>query len=133
LREHLPETEPYRAWSNFSFTTKDGRTPEVDLLVLGPAGPHLVELKAWSGRISGNEYTWFEHNPGTDRPIRRDSPIAAVNQKAKELNGWVETSSRRLRRNIAIPYVEDSLLLHGAEVDARGLPGLSNAARIAPT
>lgn len=122
VREHLPETEPYRAWSNFTFTTKDGKTPEVDLLVLGPAGLHLVELKAWSGRISGDEYAWVEHNPSAHRPKQRTSPIRATNDKAKWLREWLEQAAKRHRRQVPIPFVQESVLLHGTEVDARGLP-----------
>ena len=34
----LPDTEPYRAWSNFTFTAQTGHPYEVDLLVAAPAG-----------------------------------------------------------------------------------------------
>ena len=44
LREHLPDRDPWRAWSNFEFVDDDGRVNEVDLLVLGPAGLLLVEI-----------------------------------------------------------------------------------------
>lgn len=34
LRERLPDTEPFRAWSNFEFIAEDGSINEVDLLVV---------------------------------------------------------------------------------------------------
>jgi len=46
LREHLPDHEPWRAWSNFEFVDDEGRVNEVDLLVLTPAGLLLVEIKS---------------------------------------------------------------------------------------
>jgi hypothetical protein len=44
LREHLPDHDPWRAWSNFEFVDDQGRVNEVDLLVLGPRGLILVEI-----------------------------------------------------------------------------------------
>ena len=38
LRDHLPDREPWRAWSNFEFIDDEGRVNEVDALVLTPAG-----------------------------------------------------------------------------------------------
>jgi hypothetical protein len=49
VRDNLPDATPYRAWSNIEFASLDGTPYEVDPLVLGPAGLHVVELKAWVG------------------------------------------------------------------------------------
>lgn len=46
VRKLLPDTSPYRAWSNFEFRDSHGRWHEVDLLVLGRRRLHLVELYA---------------------------------------------------------------------------------------
>ncbi|EFQ84265.1 hypothetical protein HMPREF0063_10981 [Aeromicrobium marinum DSM 15272] len=122
VRDNLPSSEPYHAWSNFEFIDKDGRQYEVDLLVLGPAGLHLVELKAWAGRITGNDYDWLEHNPGLAHPKRRGNPLGLTSTKAKALKEWLERAAKRLGHNVEIPFVHESLFLHGAAVDARGLP-----------
>lgn len=45
IRKRLPKEEPWRAWSNFTFTANSGHVREVDLLVAAPAGVFLVELK----------------------------------------------------------------------------------------
>jgi hypothetical protein len=42
LRNHLPDHEPWRAWSNFEFIDDEGRVNEVDTLVLTPAGLILI-------------------------------------------------------------------------------------------
>ena len=65
LRDLLPDADPYRAWANLEFVADDGSTNEVDLLVLARNGLHLVELKHWRGRITGDAMTWL-HN---DRPL----------------------------------------------------------------
>jgi hypothetical protein len=37
-RRHLPDYDPWRAWSNFEFIDDEGRVNEVDLLVLTQRG-----------------------------------------------------------------------------------------------
>ncbi|WP_433432744.1 NERD domain-containing protein [Nonomuraea sp. CA-141351] len=73
IRELLSESDPYRAWSNFTFTTKTNRQYEVDLLVIGRGGIYLLELKHWSGRIDGDQQTWFHNRSPKDNPCA--SPI----------------------------------------------------------
>src|SRR5450759_3125871 len=46
IRTLLPQTSPYRAWSNVEFRYGHGKWHEVDLIVLGQRRLHLVELKA---------------------------------------------------------------------------------------
>jgi len=62
IREGLPDEEPYRAWSNFNIVDR-GRSFEVDLLVLGPGGLYLIELKNWE-RVAGDAYTWEIRHAG---------------------------------------------------------------------
>ncbi|MEU8202750.1 hypothetical protein [Streptosporangium sp. NPDC049046] len=38
VRSVLPDADPYRAWSNFTFTANTGHVREVDLFVAAPAG-----------------------------------------------------------------------------------------------
>jgi hypothetical protein len=64
VRDQLPDASPYHGWSYFEFVAFDGSPYAVDLLVLGPAGFHLLKLKAWSGKITGDELEWQEHDPG---------------------------------------------------------------------
>lgn len=58
LREHLPDYEPWRALSNLEFVDDEGRVNEVDLLVLGPLGLMLVEVKSRPGTIDGDAHSW---------------------------------------------------------------------------
>lgn len=45
----LPDSDPWRAWSNFTFTANTGHVREVDLLVIAPDGVCMIELKNWHG------------------------------------------------------------------------------------
>nr|WTB33701.1 NERD domain-containing protein [Streptomyces sp. NBC_00830] len=38
IRAELPDNDPWRAWSNFTFTANTGHVREVDLLVIAPGG-----------------------------------------------------------------------------------------------
>ncbi|MFW5473153.1 BREX system serine/threonine kinase PglW [Knoellia sp. CPCC 206450] len=122
VRDHLPDSSPYRAWSNFEFISVDGTPYEVDLLVLGPAGLHLVELKAWAGRISGDDYDWWEGGSPGSMPRARRNPLYLTNAKAKAFRSWLDHHAKRLRQNVTVPYVHEALFLHGPGVDGRGLP-----------
>ena len=117
VRGLLPDADPYRAWSNLEIVAERGETLEIDLLVLGPAGFFLVELKHWTGRIRGDSYTW-----AIDGPRRRiqDSPLIAANLKAKILKSHLnqaydrlpEPLRRRVRRNQLVPWVRAAIFLH---------------------
>ncbi|NYG54948.1 BREX system serine/threonine kinase PglW [Nocardioides perillae] len=121
VRAELPDAAPYHAWSNFEFVALDGTPHEVDLLVLGPAGFHLVELKAWSGRIEldpmGGEHDWLEHVPGRGRPLQRRSPLGLTRLKAQSFRSWLERHARGTATGV--PFVHESLFLHGPGVDCR--------------
>jgi hypothetical protein len=82
VRERLPDADPYRAWSNLEVVTPRGESLEVDLLVLGPAGLYLDELKSWTGRIRGNSYQWIRED--RHRTVV-DSPFISANHKARVL------------------------------------------------
>ncbi len=118
VRDLLPDAEPYRAWSNFTFTTADGRLYEVDLLVIGRAGLRLVELKHWSGRITGTR------RRGGTTPIRWTTRRLLADAKAKRLASLLKEHSRRVR----VPFVTASVLLHAPHtevaLDDRGRSGV---------
>jgi Nuclease-related domain len=56
LRQHLPDHDPWRAWSNFEFIDDEGRVNEVDVLVLTPVGLVLIEVKSRPGTLRGDAY-----------------------------------------------------------------------------
>lgn len=113
VREALPDTDPYRAWSNFTFTSSDGRMYEVDLLVIGPSGLHLVELKHWRGKITGDGQTWWQNGHPTD------NPRLLAEAKAKRLKSLLADVSRDKRLHIPLPFIDASVLLHAPEVEVQ--------------
>ena len=82
-RSHLPDHEPWRAWSNFEFIDDEGRVNEVDLLVLTPAGLVLIEIKSRPGTVTGDAHSWTWITEG--RQFTRDNPLPLANRKAKRL------------------------------------------------
>jgi serine/threonine protein kinase len=83
LRQHLPDREPWRAWSNFEFIDDEGRVNEVDVLVLTPVGIVLVEAKSRPGSLRGDAYSWTWTTEG--RQVTTDNPLPLANRKAKRL------------------------------------------------
>lgn len=120
IRDLLPEAEPYRAWSNFMFSTRTGRQYEVDLLVIGRAGLYLVELKHWSGEITGDHQTWFFGNGNIE-----DNPRILADIKAKHFKQLLQDTLKQLRQdntresNIPIPFVHACVVLHNPEARVR--------------
>jgi hypothetical protein len=106
-RGHLPDHDPWRAWSNFEFIDDEGRVNDFDLLVLTPAGLVLVEIKSRPGAVSGDALNWTWTTDG--RQITTDNPLPLANRKAKRL-------SSVLRRQEALAAAGHS---------ARPLPGSS--------
>lgn len=83
LRKRLPDSEPFRAWSNFEFIARDGSINEVDLLLVSLYKIYLVEIKSRPGRLSGDAGTWTWPLDGRDRV--EDNPLLLANRKEKKL------------------------------------------------
>ena len=112
-RTHLPDHEPWRAWSNFEFIDDDGRVNEVDLLVLTPAGLILVEIKSRPGSVRGDGYGWTWTTDG--RSITTDNPLPLANRKAKRLAAVLKRqeaiSGRSGAARTQTPWVEPLIFL----------------------
>ncbi|MGH9231175.1 MAG: NERD domain-containing protein [Acidimicrobiales bacterium] len=80
LRRRLPDREPYRVWSNFEFTTANGKLYEVDALAITDNGVHLIEIKSHPGQIGGDGATWQWTTPEGKRPHLRQPPHAGQQQ-----------------------------------------------------
>ena len=83
LRNHLPDHEPWRTWSNFEFIDDEGRVNEVDALVLTPFGFVFIEVKSRPGSVRGDAYSWTWTTEG--RQLIADNPLPLANRKAKRL------------------------------------------------
>ena len=122
VRRRLPDREPWRAWSNFTFVDTSGRPAEVDLLVVAPRGVILVEIKSFpDGELSGDAGTWRWQPPGK-RPRLRDNPFLAADMKAKRLKGLLQ-SQRALQgsnapRNAHRLWVSAAVFLSSPQLKA---------------
>ncbi|MEV4573915.1 NERD domain-containing protein [Nonomuraea jabiensis] len=70
----LPDSEPWRAWSNFTFTAQAEYAREVDLLVVTPGGVHLIEPKDWHGNVTIENGTWVQTTHRSLGAARQPAP-----------------------------------------------------------
>ena len=155
-RDMLPQTSPYRAWSNVEFRDGQGKWHEVDLIVLGQRRLHLVELKYYSGTLRGDDLRWLR-----DGHRAEDSPLKLARRKAQrlasklreELIRWAEETGTPIADTRGVvPFVQESVFLHHQRLrcilpqasmqdlfgldgneGATGLPGLSQRLLEPPT
>ncbi len=102
IRDRLPDHEPWRAWANFEFIADDGSVNEVDLLVLGPRGLFLVEIKSRLGVLSGDAACWSWTDSGRTRTD--DNPLPLANRKAKKLASLLRRQKAADKKGI--PFIE---------------------------
>ncbi|MFJ7342450.1 BREX system serine/threonine kinase PglW [Streptomyces sp. NPDC101110] len=126
IRRRLPDEEPWRAWSNFTFTAASGHVREIDLLVTAPAGVFLIELKDWHGSVHGGGNDWVQTTPGGTRR-RHGNPLHLANRKAKELSGLINGGSRgpgartRIWVGEAVCFTDDRLRVMLPAADMNGV------------
>jgi serine/threonine protein kinase len=128
LREHLPDHEPWRAWSNFEFIDDEGRVNEVDALVLTPVGLVLIEAKSRPGTVRGDAYSWTWQTEG--REVTTDNPLPLANRKAKRLASVLRRQEALAGRHGAriAPWVEPLIFL--SKVSQRPLVDPGTAKRV---
>ncbi|GAA2411571.1 BREX system serine/threonine kinase PglW [Streptomyces glaucosporus] len=120
IREKLPDADPWRAWSNFTFTANTGHVREVDLLVVAPGGVYLVELKDWRGSVTSVSGTWVQTTPGGRRQTH-GNPLHLVNKKAKELSGLLGQNGKRVWVGEAVCFTSDELRVRLPAHDQNGV------------
>lgn len=143
IKDLLPNADPYYAWANFEFRDGSGHWHEVDVAVLGPDALHLIELKHYHGRLSGDDHTWRRGSRVEESPLkltRRKAQRLASKLKS-ECRSWLAEemprSSAAQRDDFVkkiVPFVKESVFLHAEndfvctipEASARGLFGLDH-------
>ncbi|MFE0785267.1 BREX system serine/threonine kinase PglW [Streptomyces mutabilis] len=121
IREKLPDGDPWRAWSNFTFTANTGHVREVDLLVVAPGGLCMIELKDWHGSVTSENGTWVQTTPGGYRRTH-GNPLHLVNRKAKELAGLLaQTGAKRVWVAEAVCFTDNSLRVRLPAHDQNGV------------
>jgi serine/threonine protein kinase len=121
IRQKLPDSDPWRAWSNFTFTANTGHVREVDLLVVAPGGVCMIELKDWHGSVTSENGTWVQTTPsGHRRP--HGNPLHLVNRKAKELASLLaQTGGKRVWVAEAVCFTDDGLRVRLPAHDQNGV------------
>ncbi len=120
LRDGLPED--WLVVANFSFR-QGGRTFECDALAAGPDGwAYLVEVKAWTGHIRGNDAQWELPSLVGDQPTYRTCPLDLLEQKAKALKSLLAEEDSPLKGVHIAPLIvlvsDDQPDLQGRCADA---------------
>jgi hypothetical protein len=87
----------------------EGRVNEVDLLVLGPAGFILVEIKSRPGTINGDAHSWIWTTDGRRHTI--DNPLLLANRKAKRLAALLRRQAAFGRGANRMPWVTEVIFL----------------------
>ena len=121
IRRKLPDGDPWRAWSNFTFTANTGHVREVDLLVVAPGGLCMIELKDWHGSVTSENGTWVQTTPGGYRRTH-GNPLHLVNRKAKELAGLLaQPGARRVWVAEAVCFTDSGLRVRLPAHDQNGV------------
>lgn len=113
LQGLLPDTEPFRAWSNFTFTADTGHPYEVDLLVATPGGLHLIEIKSFTGRLISSGSNWIHQQSGGG--VRTlDNPLHLADAKAKRLKSLLQAAAAASgggRNRVRVPFIQAAVFL----------------------
>lgn len=88
---------------------------EVDLLVVSTHKVYLVEIKSWSGVISGDASTWRREKDGNAFLV--DNPLLLANRKAKKLISLLQTQKALAKQRR--PFVEAVAFLSRSGVRCR--------------
>lgn len=102
IRQRVPASSPLHFWSNFEFVADAGSIYEVDLLVLGPWGAFLVEIKSRPGVVSGGGNTWTWTTDG--RQYSDDNPVLLANRKCKAIASFL--GQQKAFNSAKVPFVE---------------------------
>ncbi len=105
VRTLLPDSEPFRAWSNFTFTASTGHVREVDLFVAAPSGLYLIEIKSLRGVLTASGANWVQTNGSHVRYF--DNPLHLADSKAKQLRTLLNKVSGKTK----IPYIHAAVFL----------------------
>ncbi|MEK9522035.1 BREX system serine/threonine kinase PglW [Streptomyces venezuelae] len=120
IRAQLPDGDPWRAWSNFTFTANTGHVREVDLLIVAPGGMFMIELKDWHGSVTSENGTWVQTTPGGHRRPH-GNPLHLVNKKAKELATLLGQNGKRVWVGEAVCFTDGGLRVRLPAHDQNGV------------
>lgn len=120
IRHRLPDAEPWRAWSNFTFTANGGHVREVDLLIVAPSGVWLVELKNWHGTLTSENGSWVQITPAGHRRAH-GNPYHLASRKARELGTLLRGRGTRAWVGEAVCFTGGGLRINLPPHDQQGV------------
>lgn len=95
------------AFANFTFIGLDGSLNEVDLLVVGPWGFFLGEIKSRPGVIRGDTQAWRWEDG--QRVFSDDNPIILAQRKCQKLKALL--AKQKALRGQTMPFLEPVIFL----------------------
>jgi serine/threonine protein kinase len=110
VREILPDDGITTAWANVTFIDHNGRTAEVDVLLLTKRGFFVVELKGWHGTIRGSSQWWTVTNRSTRQA---ENPLLLTDRKAKRLSTLLKDYAPNGKAKASLPFIGALVVLHG--------------------
>lgn len=90
---------------NKMLATNDGRTYEIDFIVVGERWVFVIDEKSWWGKITGNDQRWIREDGYAER-----SPLTKADTIARPLAGNLRAGTNQLRDNIG-QWVRGGVLL----------------------
>ncbi|MFY1689799.1 BREX system serine/threonine kinase PglW [Plantactinospora sp. WMMB782] len=121
VRRLLPDAEPYRAWSNFTFTADTGHVYEIDLLVAARAGLYLVEIKSLHGRLTNSGPNWIADNQRDNQGSVRtfDNPLHLADLKAKRLRSLLDRQAAKQKLKVRVPFIQGAVFLSAPDLQVQ--------------
>ena len=80
---------------NKMLATNDGRTYEIDFIVVGERWVFVIDEKSWWGKITGNDQRWVRADNYSER-----SPLSKADTITRPLAGHLRAGTTQLRNNI---------------------------------
>lgn len=156
----VPDVSPYRVWTNFEFRDSQGRWHECDAMVLTPSTLYLIELKYYSGTLTGDDLTWRRGGRTEDSPLKlaRRKAQRLASKLKDQCRAWLRAEFPRLlpkevdaKVRQIVPFVKEAVFLHhpgfvcqlpqsscqdlyglDGHSDSSNLPGISELVLAAP-
>jgi hypothetical protein len=94
---------------NKTLVTQNGRSFEIDFIVLGDHAVYVIDEKSWSGRIHGSDQHWVREDGSSER-----SPLSKIDYVAKVLAGELRARVNRLGEIGDAHFVFGRVLLSAA-------------------
>lgn len=116
LRDALPAD--WFAFTNLDLVIDAGTAREVDMIIISPRYVFIVDLKNWSGKVSGSDGHW-----SVDGKDMGSSPVAKICEIERNLYILLkeELSKHQLTRALPVPKII-GLTVFIQQVDKSGIP-----------